>query len=884
MNADTTLVLLDVPHLRRGTQRLDLPNNLPGHLIAYLALAGDWVTREALAAVFWPDRVQADAQHNLRVNLHRTKKQLDEWQLGASLHVEQRRVRLALDTDVARLRQAAGAGDFAAALNLCRRPFMSGMSLAGFPVLQEWLDQERAAVQTLLERCSAAPPAPGAATPSAGRWPRRLAAPPLVGRAPEQAALARSSAALLLVEGAPGIGKTRLLAEGLAHAAWLTCSDDRSRPPLDPLLVYLEDAQDALQGRPGWADLAPLVAAGTRQVVQPSRLLAAATALLASLARPVVVDDLQWADASLLELLRRLLAAGVPVRASLRERECPPALAEWLALRAEDSTVERLPLAPLPAAATAELLGRLAGAPAPRFADWLHARAGGHPLLTLELLRALFTNGRLRETGLGWASDLDAVSDDYAELAVPAQVWALVERRLAALPPAVFEVLAAAAVAGDARRPALLAAVVGQTPLAAGQALAAAQAQWLLDGARFAHPLMREAVLRRLPPPVLAGLHAAWLQHGAGELPPHALAAHAWAAGDEAAAVPQELAAAALDRRRGLHAAASASLRSALDRCTSPARRAALHAGLARTALEAGDFEAAAGAAQAALASLPEPAVRQQVLMLQADLALQHGQLDAAGTLAREAAAVDPGDRALRLFLARLAFERGAFGDAIAGLQPLLSELRREPPGEDLVQVLTELGTAHDALGQGAAGLPFHQEALVVARALGARRAEVDATVNLLWTLPDLGRRDEAIALGEQALALGEYDGTPALMNNLAYLYWDAGRLDDAERLYEQLSRAKDPTVRCFAWAKRIALAARRDDTAGRDAAIDAALATLDETQAYRAHAIVIIAVLTHGAAAQRAQARRWWRPDQALDPALQAQLDAALAHPQDKG
>ncbi len=892
VSEDTTLVLLDVPHLRHQGRRLDLPNNLPGHLLAYLGLAGDWVTREALAALFWPERPEAEAQHNLRANLHRMKKQLEAWDLAGRLHVEQRRVRLALASDAAALRQAAGAGDWARVRALHRQPFLSGMSLAGFPALQEWLAMERSALAELLEQHAPTSvntaDTTATATPAetAHPVPRRLATPPLTGREAPLQALRTATAALLLVQGPPGIGKSRLLAEALPEAAWLSCRADRQSQTLAPLLDHLEDLQDTLAGRPGWAELAPAVVAGPagKVAVQPPRLLAAAVTLLSSLGRPVVVDDLQWADPGTLELLRRLLAAGVPVRATLREHEPTPAVADWLALRDDEAPparVMRITLEPLGAAPLAELIERLAGRPAPRFAAWLHGRCGGHPFLALEMLRALFASGRLVDEGRqGWSSDLDALSVDYTELAVPARIWSLLERRLAALPAATREVLAAAAVAGDARHPGLIAAVTGQSALAVGQALAEAQAASLLDRAGFAHALWREALLRRLPEPVHLALHAAWLQHGtdpAAALPPHRLAAHAWACADEAAAVRHQIAAAALDRRRGLHAAAGDALRSALDRCEALPQRAALQTALGRTLLEQRDFDAAGAAARAALGALPTPAVRQQALLLQADLAIQLGRLDEAERRADEAEALAPADRPLRQVLARLAFERGDFERNIALVQALLVEQRREPPDEALAQVLSTLGTGHDALGHIEQGLAFHEEALATARALGARHAEVDATVNLLWSLPDLGRHDEAIVLGEQALALGDYDGTPALLNNLAFLYWDRGRFDEAEPLYQRLSATEDPTVRCFAWAKLVALAARRGDAAACSAAIESALATLDQTEMYRAHAVVMVAVLNHGNAAQRRRARARWRPDQALDPSLQQQLDEAL-------
>lgn len=50
-----------------------LPNILPGWIVAFLAVQGDWVARERLLALLWPDAASADAQHSLRVNLHRVR-------------------------------------------------------------------------------------------------------------------------------------------------------------------------------------------------------------------------------------------------------------------------------------------------------------------------------------------------------------------------------------------------------------------------------------------------------------------------------------------------------------------------------------------------------------------------------------------------------------------------------------------------------------------------------------------------------------------------------------------------------------------------------------------------------------------------------------------
>ncbi|HEU0198799.1 MAG TPA: hypothetical protein VFR86_00025 [Burkholderiaceae bacterium] len=70
------LRLLDTPHWEIGEVRFDLPHTLVGWLAAYLALQGDWVGRERIGIVLWPEDVGEQALHNLRVNLHRLRQLL----------------------------------------------------------------------------------------------------------------------------------------------------------------------------------------------------------------------------------------------------------------------------------------------------------------------------------------------------------------------------------------------------------------------------------------------------------------------------------------------------------------------------------------------------------------------------------------------------------------------------------------------------------------------------------------------------------------------------------------------------------------------------------------------------------------------------------------
>ncbi|GEM86510.1 ATP-binding protein [Meiothermus granaticius] len=139
MWSSACLYLLDEPHVRVGDVRHDLVPSRPVYLLIYLACRGEWVGREALAGLFWPDRPEEEARHNLRVVLHRAKAL--PWAGG--LEVERERVRLRMDTDTAHFRQALGQAHWERAVRLHRRPFLQGFPWQDAPALEDWATLER---------------------------------------------------------------------------------------------------------------------------------------------------------------------------------------------------------------------------------------------------------------------------------------------------------------------------------------------------------------------------------------------------------------------------------------------------------------------------------------------------------------------------------------------------------------------------------------------------------------------------------------------------------------------------------------------------------------------------------------------------------------------
>jgi DNA-binding SARP family transcriptional activator len=816
---------------------------------------------------------------------------------------------LAEDLLQALLAVAPQAGCVSAALDLSERftqRLRSELELEPMPATV-------AALRTLREGPAAlAPtPAPPAATSTAGPaaaapnrpLAARLLAPPLVGRSIELEQLrawrGQSAGRLLLVRGEPGAGKTRLVESAWPDALWLNCARGAgdAAPALQPVADWLADQLDALREQPVFqqhrrlfARLVPQALSG--EALAPGgdsaqALIAATVALLQAQGRPIAIDDLQWADAATLQLLSALIRhAQLPLAATLRSTDTacaalpPPEPARaWIQAQASAQAAVMLELTPLPEAAMAQLVAALSdqAGGAPRFAQWLHQRSAGNPFFALETLRALFAEGRLHADAQGWHSAIDDVAADYRDLALPPRVAEIVRLRVQGLSEATQRVLRVCAVAGHARWLDALAETAGLSALALADALGQAQAAGVLKGREFAHALAREALLEAMPEVQRAGTHAAWLRHAAACLSPHERAVHAFGAGDAVQTTRATVQAAKLDCSRGQQASAEALLRAALDRCAEPALRAALLAALGDVARQLGRLDDAERHAQAALAELPEPAERARAWVLRGEVALQQGRVREVPAFADAALEAEPALPEAWMLKVKWAHAMGDFAAGEATLRERLAQLRRQRPDAEWVTVLTSLGTMLDFQGRHDLAWPLHQEALHVARRLGARYSEVEVALNAIWCLPELGRHDEAIALGEHALALGEFDATPTLLNNLAWIHLDRGRLDDAARLYQRLTNSADPTMVCVAQAKLLQIHAQRGRAAELQQQAQTLLACLAQTDHPQGRAIAVLALLEHGPAALRAQAARL-APAQPVDSSLQARLDEALA------
>ena len=360
----------------------------------------------------------------------------------------------------------------------------------------------------------AAPPAP--AEPAVRQYP------PPIGREAELARfttllerLERGQGGIVLVEGEPGIGKTRLLHTVLDDAAargFVTalgrCHESGAAPPYWPLTQVGRTLADRLglgvvaaAAGPWGPHLQPLVADGpgareTGADAAPQFLLA--EAIVEALRKLAVgrrlvlaLDDVYGADPDSLDVLVRLAAVlpaePILVIASYRTADLAPdhPLALALGDLSRVAEVERMTLSALSPQGVGELLARESDGPvAAELATSIHARSGGNPFFVIELARLLRAEGE----------------DALAARAVPAGVRDVIRRRLARLPEETRHVLTVAAVAGRDFDLELVTDICGLSDDRALDHLELAMVSQLVGEGRrpgtfrFSHALVREAI------------------------------------------------------------------------------------------------------------------------------------------------------------------------------------------------------------------------------------------------------------------------------------------------------------------------------------------------------------------------------------------------------
>ncbi len=348
----------------------------------------------------------------------------------------------------------------------------------------------------------------------------------------------------LLVEGEAGIGKTTLLQEFAARAAdgsriaWGWCEALVTPRPLGPL----QDMGRALD---------PKVAQLLDEGAPPDRLFPALFNMLQDADGPTVLifEDVHWADAATLDLIRYLgrrisLMPALVVLSARSDELGPQHPLTYVLGDLPAATVTRIKPTPLTAAAVSAL-----AADAGRPATGVYEATAGNPFFVTELLAS---------------SQENAVPDSVRDA-----IWA----RLSRLPEGERDVLEMMSLMPGNVEIDLLKSLLGEE---SEDLVVRSVARGLLrrdapDEVSFRHELARQATLERLSPSLQRALHAR-IQVALSKLPSAGVAAnlarrmhHAIGAEDAAAVLDLAPQAAAQASRLGAHQQAASFLSAALD-------------------------------------------------------------------------------------------------------------------------------------------------------------------------------------------------------------------------------------------------------------------------------------------------------------------------------
>jgi DNA-binding CsgD family transcriptional regulator len=341
-----------------------------------------------------------------------------------------------------------------------------------------------------------------------GAGDQRLVTPPIRGRADELkiigalvTAVAQGRGGVLIIEGPPGIGKSRLLAEVMALAEKSKVRTlfgeafeyQQSVPFFSLFMATLRGDTpvgdvEALRRLGSSADLSYWVVHDLRDAIHA----AAADNPLA-----IVLEDIHWADTGTLLALRSLAAAR-PDSAVLwvlttRTGAGGPAVHETLSVL-QRANATRLRIPAISPSAVAEMVQDAVRANADESLLNLALKAHGNPFLVTELVGGLHEEGRL---------DISGGRAVAAGQALPRRLGASMEQRLDVLSTDASELVRIASVLPDRFSAGLLAEMLERQPASLMSALAeTVRADLLIDDGeylRFRHDLLREATRQSLP-------------------------------------------------------------------------------------------------------------------------------------------------------------------------------------------------------------------------------------------------------------------------------------------------------------------------------------------------------------------------------------------------
>jgi tetratricopeptide (TPR) repeat protein len=615
-----------------------------------------------------------------------------------------------------------------------------------------------------------------------------------------------SRAAVWLVGGVSGVGKSRLLDELRIDAlvsGWQVLRGESSAEHRLPYQLWREPLRGLILGETLTAEeiatLKPLLPeldapGGAADAADGSsyitRLVAIIGRLMAARSTPLllILEDLHWAGNGL-DLLGRIMPMvrdkPILIIGSYRDDEAPDLPRSIM----PDGTVT-LPrfAAPQIAALSASMLGEAGRDRA--VIELVERETEGNAFFMVEVIRALAQHaGTLRSVG---------------EVPLPERVFTggvreAIGRRISRLPAWALPLMHTAALVGRAIDLNLLRGLSGASVeidawLTAGAnvgVLEIADERW-----RFSHDQVRDMLVSDLSDDVRRHLHIA-IVDGLEQVYPgdaryaEASFEHLLAAGEHARAVPYALSGARAALRIGRYDAVRRIGEAALNIDVNMAVRCEVLLLMGEAALYQGDYRETEritrGLLEALSADDPQrPAVQLLLgrsLLLRADYVAAHDLLETAHTLAEAAGAARISAGAI-FALGQVAERQGESDPARAWYEDALVRYRALDDISGIADSLHGLATLRFNAGDYAGALASYQESLALRQRIGDPRAIASSLNNIGGTYSQMGLYDDALASLNESLrlrrAVGEERGIAMSLINIGHVLEQKGELAQA--------------------------------------------------------------------------------------------------------
>ena len=555
----------------------------------------------------------------------------------------------------------------------------------------------------------------------------------------------------------------------------------------------------------------------------------------------LVVEDIHWASAALLDLLEQLAETFSETQVLLLCTARPEFLDHRPTWGAGKQNATALTLVPLSADESGRLVSSLLGeahAPEDLRAQIL-ASAEGNPFFVEEMLQMLIEEGALERLNGGWA-----MTRRLSEIRIPDSVHGVIAARIDLLDASARTALRRCSVVGRVFWPAAVGVEAEDVAPLSRRGLVSPQSQSVMAGLRefaFKHALTRDVAYGSLPRPERRDLHrqvAEWIQRVAAgrgaetaELAAyHYVEAIAYGEGDPAVvhrACDTLLEAGEAAMQRGAYVAARTQLEHATAVAAEGHQQASALLALAELdVMEARWDDALVRLTSAEEAQAGNPSMRSSVLALRSRVYWMTGRwnetLEAANGAVAALAGLPRSSQLARALARRSQIEM--LQDRREAVEHSLEAIAVADEVGDVfanVNARINLFTARAYNGVG----PDADEVLAIvdaAASIGAHEEAARAVVNFLWSAPGflpVERVESVIAAGRE----GRLPPPPSIaayleISTASMLLVPAGRWDEADAILASIDAPALGATSSLVWRPAVGgLALRRNDRALAD-------------------------------------------------------------------